>query len=73
MSEMERLGEKIWTGLEHCAPAGDEPGGCAGCSYYRAGCACEKREMVALPNDMVNDFRSFLAEYRMMNMEGANG
>ena len=63
MSEKRRLTEKLQDGLAHCAPAGNEPGGCGGCPYYKAGCACEDREMVALPNAMIEDFRNLLALY----------
>lgn len=59
----EKLIEKTREGLRHCAPAGDEKGGCAGCPYYEPSCKREDREMVALPNAMVEDFRNMLAAY----------
>ena len=65
MSEKERLAMKAGEGLRHCAPTGDEKGGCGGCPYYEKSCACEDREMVTLPSAMVEDFRNLVAGYVM--------
>lgn len=67
MSEKTRLTKRIRDGLIHCAPAGKEPGGCGGCPYMRQGCACEDREMLALPADMVADIRDLVDRMTISN------